>query len=137
MQTLRWFLRVLLIILDIFLALTAIAGGIALLARLNAPPVEQLQGSIFQDFTIPGLALLVLVGGSALLAGILLIRRSKYALLASLTAAIIIMFFEFVEVMVIGSPPGVARTLQIFYYGLGIIISVVTAGIWFIDIRLK
>ena len=135
MPALRRVLRVLLMVLTTFLALTAFAGGVGLMARINAPPVEQLQGSFFQDFTLPGLALFVIVGGSALLASLLLIRGSKYALLATLAAAIVIMFFEFVEVLVIGSPAGVARTLQIFYYGLGTIIAVVASGIWFIDLR--
>ena len=108
-----------LIVLTGFLALTAFGGGIGLLANIYAPPVTDLQGSIFKDFTIPGLSLFVIVGGSALLATILLVRKSKFAVLFATVAGIIIMFFEFVEVLVIGSPPGVARALQIFYYGLG------------------
>ncbi len=125
---------VILTILAGFLALTAFLGGIGLLANLNAPPVEFLQGSIFKDFTIPGLALFVIVGGGALLATILLVRRSKLSVLAATVAGIIIMFFEFVEVMVIGSPAGVARALQIFYYGLGTLITIVSIGIWFLDL---
>ena len=54
--------RILLIVLAFFLALTAFAGGIGLLAGLNAPPVELLKGSPFSDYTIPGLSLFVLVG---------------------------------------------------------------------------
>jgi hypothetical protein len=42
------------------------------------------------------------------------------------------MFFEFVEVLVIGSPAGVARTLQIFYFGLGTIIMVIALGAWYL-----
>jgi hypothetical protein len=45
------------------------------------------------------------------------------------------MFFEFVEVMVIGAPPGLGRTLQMFYFGLGVVITVVSMGIWFLDLR--
>jgi len=134
MLTLRRILRLVLTVLTTFLALTAFAGGIGLIARLNAPPVEQLEGTFFSDFTVPGLALFVLVGGSALLASILLIRQSKYALLASLVAAFIIMFFEFVEVLVIGSPAGIARNLQIFYYGLGTLIALLASAIWLIDL---
>ncbi len=117
-------LRIILIILTAFLALTGMAGGIGLLANLNRPPLEQLQGSIFKSFTIPGLALFLLVGGGSLAAMILLIRKSRYGTLAATTAGFVIMFFEFVEVLVIGSPAGVALTLQIFYYGLGSVIMV-------------
>ena len=135
MSLFRKTLYVTLVVLTIFLALTGFLGGIGLLADLNAPPVEQLQGSIFKDFTIPGLALFFVVGGSALVATILLIRKSRFALLFSATAGIIIMFFEFVEVLIIGSPVGVARTLQIFYFGLGTLIEIVSLGSWFLDLQ--
>ncbi len=128
-------LYILLIVLTFFLALTAILGGLALVANFNAPPVEMLQGSLFKDFTIPGLALIVIVGGSALFAAILLLRKSKFAILFAATAGVIIMFFEFVEALIIGSPAGVARTLQIFYFGLGVLIVVTSMRIWFLDLR--
>jgi hypothetical protein len=137
MKQIRKVAVVILIFLTGFLALTGILGGIALLANLNTPPVEQLQGSIFKDWTIPGLGLFVFVGGSALLAAILLIRKNKYGALFATVAAIVIMFFEFVEVLAIGSPPGVAQTLQVFYFGLGITITIVSIGIWFIDLSLE
>jgi hypothetical protein len=127
-------IRVILTVLAFFLSLTAILGGIALMANFYTPPVDFLQGSIFKDFTVPGLALSLIVGGSALFAAILLLRKSKYATLFATTAGIIIMFFEFVEVMVIGSPAGPARFMQIFYFGLGTAIVVVSMGTWFLDL---
>jgi hypothetical protein len=77
MTLFRKILRIILIISTGFLALTGVLGGIGLLANLNAPPVSELQGSIFKDWTIPGLSLFLIVGGSALLATILLLRKSK------------------------------------------------------------
>ena len=123
-----------LIILTLFLALTAVAGGIALLTNLNTPPLEMLQGSPFRDYTIPGLALTVIVGGSASFAVILLLRKSKFAVFSAATAGVIIMFFEFVEALIIGSPAGVARILQIFYFGLGTLIVIVAMGDRFLDL---
>jgi hypothetical protein len=117
-----------------FLSLTGLLGGIALVAGLNAPPAEQLNGSIFKDFTIPGIVLTLFVGGSALIAAILLIRKNVFAPLFSVLTGIIIMSFEFVEVMVIGSPEGIARNLQIFYFGTGIIISILSIIVWLIDL---
>ena len=128
-------LHVMLIVLTIFLALTAVLGGIVLLANVYAPPVEMLQGSIFKDFTIPGLSLAFIVGGSAVFAAVLLFRRSKFDILFATTAGIIIMFFEFVEMMIIGSPAGPARFMQIFYFGLGTLIVVAAMGTWFLDLR--
>jgi hypothetical protein len=127
-------LRIVLIVLTAFLALTAIGGGISLMANLYAPPVEQLQGSIFKSFTIPGLALFLLVGGGSLVATILLIGNNRFAFFASAAAGFLIIFFEFVEVMVIGSEPGVARTLQIFYFGLGTLILAMAMLAWFVQL---
>ena len=125
-------IRVLLIVLTLFLSLAAFEGGIQLLIGFYTPPVEMLNGSIFKDFTIPGLALGIIVGGSALFTAILLLRKNKFSLLASVTTGVIIMFFEFVEMLVIGSPAGPARFMQIFYFGMGtIIISVSLASIFF------
>lgn len=94
-----------------------------------------LNGSIFKDFTIPGLALGLIVGGSALFAAILLIRKNKFAVIASASAGVIIMFFEFVQVLVIGSPAGPARFMQILYFGLGTAIICVSLGQWFFELR--
>jgi hypothetical protein len=127
-------LRVILIVLTLFLTVTAFLGGIALLAGLNAPPVEMLQGSPFHNWTIPGLGLALIVAGSALFAAILLLRKSKYALLFVTTAGVIIMFFEFIEALVIGSPVGAARVMQISYFGLGTLIVVASLGMWFLEL---
>jgi hypothetical protein len=122
MKSLTQPLRILQIVLTIFLSLTAFGGGIQLLVGFYVPPVEMLSGSPFTDFTIPGLALGIIVGGSALFAAILSIRKNKFATLSCIAAGLIIMFFEFVEMLVIGSPAGPARFMQIFYFGMGTII---------------
>jgi hypothetical protein len=119
----RW-----LLFLEGFLAFTAIAGGIALVANFNAPSVDDLRGTPFPDYTVPGLALLLLVGGSALLATIALLRRHHRALLVAMASGVIILCFEIVEVLTIGSPPGVGRNLQIFYCVLGIFILALAAA---------
>jgi hypothetical protein len=123
-------LRVLLILLNGFLALTAIAGGVGLLADLNAPPVTALAGSPFSDYTIPGLALLIVVGGTAVIATLLSARKHALAALVSCLAGAVIVVFEIVEVLVIGSPPGIARTLQLFYFSLGGILIAVSLIYW-------
>lgn len=119
-----------LIILDAFLALTAIAGGIGILTALNVPPITELEGSPFSSYTFPGLALLVLVGGSALAATIMTVRRQRLAFVASVGAGGVVMAFEIVEIIVIGSTPGVARNLQVFYFLLGLVITLLAATQW-------
>ena len=63
MSQFRRFVHILLIVLAGVLGLSAVPGGITLLVGFYAPPVEQLKGSVFADFTIPGLTLLLFVGG--------------------------------------------------------------------------
>jgi hypothetical protein len=116
----RRFVHVLLIVLAGVLGLSAVPGGITLLVGFYAPPVEQLKGSIFSDFTIPGLTLLLFVGGSAVLATVLLVRRSRFGALSAALSGAIVMSFEFVEVLAIGSPPGPARVMQLLYFGVGL-----------------
>jgi hypothetical protein len=128
-------LRILLIVLTAFLALTAIAGGIGLLSGTNAPSTELLKGSPFHNYTVPGLALLVIVGGCALVATILLLRRHPFGALAAGAAGAIIIGFEIVEALVIGSPPGIARNLQIFYFTLGLLILLLAAAWWRVERR--
>jgi len=48
---------------------------------------------------------------------------------------VIIVGFEIVEVVVIGSAPGVARSLQIFYFTLGLLIAVIAAVMLLIERR--
>lgn len=112
-------LRTSLIVATGFLALTAIPGGALLLAGIYSPPVEMLRGSRFDSFVVPGLALALGVGGSALAATVLLARRRASAPLAAGLAGLVVMTFEFVQVVSIGSPPGPSRTMQIGYFALG------------------
>ena len=116
-----------LIVLNVFLALTSIAGGIALIAGWNAPPVEVLGGSLFSSYLVPGLALFILVGGTAAFAAMVTFRDHHLAPAASYLAACAIVIFEIVEIAVIGSPEGVARNLQVFYLALGFCIGFLTA----------
>lgn len=116
------FFRTSLIFLEGFLALTAIGGGIGLLTGVMAMPVSYLAGSMFSSFMIPGLSLMVIVGGLALLGGVLAAVGHRFAPVVTAVSGLVIIIFEMVEVLVIGSPAGVARNLQVFYFGLGLLI---------------
>ena len=122
--------RRVLVILDAFLAFTAIAGGVGLLTGLIAPPIADLEGSPFGTYVIPGLALLVLVGGGALAAAIMTVRRHRLASAASAGTGAMIVVFEIVEIAAIGSDPGVARNLQVFYLLLGSVIVLLAIAQW-------
>lgn len=106
-------------ILNSFLAITAISGGVALMGGWGTPPVELLLGSPFRSYRIPGAALTLLVGGSGALAGYAAWRRSPRAWVANLAAGTAIIIFEIVELLTIGSPAGPGRVMQILYLLIG------------------
>jgi hypothetical protein len=101
---------------------TAFARGTGLLADINAPPVDVLQGTSFRNHTFPGIALFVIVRGTALAAACLLLMRHPQAASSALLSGTVIIGFQVVEVLAIGSDPGVARSLQIFYFAHGLLI---------------
>src|SRR5512135_3821044 len=71
--------RLALVGLDGFAALTAICGGIALAAGLEASrfPATWLQGTPFASYLLPGLILAAVVGGSAAVAAIEAVRSAR------------------------------------------------------------
>jgi hypothetical protein len=121
-------LRTILIAGTAFVGLTAVPGGAMLLLGIYSPPVEMLRGSAFSSFTIPGLTLAVVVGGSALLATTLLLRRSNLGFFSAAVAGLIVMTFEFVQVISIGSPAGPSRVMQILYFGIGLLLVGAATG---------
>ena len=126
MRRLRALLRLLLFLLAAFLAVSALPGGIMLLAGIYTPPVEQLRGSIFSSFLLPGLALLS-VGAGALLAAALVLRGNRFARPAGALAGPAVMSFEFVEVLTIGSPAGPAFVMQTIYFAVGLALVALAA----------
>lgn len=122
--------RIGLIAANLFLGVTAVAGGLALLLGWIAPGLELLEGSPFTSYTIPGLALLALVGGSALLAGGAALRRAAWGPPASVVAAAAIIIFEGVEIAVIGY-----HWLQAAYLAVGVLIAALAALLWWLEPR--
>jgi hypothetical protein len=64
-------IRIALVVAEAFVGLWAVIGGVALVTGaipFISFPLALLQGTPFRDYTIPGLALLILVGGSSLFA---------------------------------------------------------------------
>jgi hypothetical protein len=60
-------------------------------------PLVLLQGTPFSDYSIPGLALAIVVGGSSLLAVATILTGREVGVLASALARLITMGFEVVE----------------------------------------
>ena len=101
--------RVTLLAVEAFVAVTALAGGIALmlgalipdLSTAITPPAEYLEGSPFTSYLVPGLVLALVLGGVHAIAFVLLLRRRPSALLAAAVAGYAALIWIFVQMMVI------------------------------------
>lgn len=81
-----------------FNAVTAIAGGLALILGSIVPPLSYLKHTDFDSFYFPGVILLCIVGGSALFAVFALYKRLATAHMISLLAATIMLFWIICEI---------------------------------------
>ena len=85
-----------------FGAVNAFAGGYYGLAGAEGVPVEWLDGSPFDNYFIPSLILLVIVGGSLLLAAVAVLARLRIGRRAALAAGIIVLIWIAAQVAIIG-----------------------------------
>src|SRR5579859_1001397 len=106
-----------LVALELFLGATAIGGALLV---VPAQPTELLIGSPFADYTIPALALGIIVGGGALLAATLVILNRRFAVLLSVAVGVAIIVFELVETAVVG--------LDVWLHAIGLGPAVAMAG---------
>jgi hypothetical protein len=133
--------RIVLIVIETFVGVSAVAGGIALLTGVFAQgiPVAWLQGTPFSDYTVPGLALAILVGGGMLLAAATVFIQREWAVLVSAVAGIFMVGFEVVEVASVDSKAGdglpLMAGLQALYCVLGLAILGLAAYLWRAEYR--
>ncbi len=82
---------VLLFVSSVFVALTAIGGGITLVLGVDKFPAQWLVGTLFRSYLIPGLILTIVVGGSAAAAAVTVLRKSGKGALFSIIAGVILL----------------------------------------------
>ena len=119
----RGLIRTVLFDLNLFLGVTAVAGGVALLIGWIKIPLSSLAGSPFSDYTLPAALLVVAVGGTGLLAAWFVRHKLIVGVPASLVAGGTIITFEIVEWTVIGF-----AWLQAAYIAIGVLI--ITLATW-------
>ncbi len=108
--------------LNLFLGLTAVAGGVSLLTGLIKVPLTALAGSPFTDFTVPAILLAAIIGGTSLLAAWLVHLGLSLGNRVSAIAGGAIIIFEIVEWNIIGF-----AWLQAVYIGIGVAILALAA----------
>ena len=132
-------MRITTFVLLVFGALTTIAGGIGLMTGMIQTPSEWLQGSPFVDYTVPGLALAIIVGGSMLFAAATILTRREIGVLAAAFAGLAMIIFEIVEIAVVdrftGSSLLIAASLQAFYLALGLAVVGLASALWISEYR--
>jgi len=115
-------LRVVLIALEILVGVAALGGGVYAVAGAPGVSREWLQGSPFKSYVIPGLVLLVVVGGSMLAAAGLLLAEAAIGRTASLEAGIILIAWIVAQVSVIGY----RSWLQVVLGAVGLVVVVLS-----------
>lgn len=107
-----------------FIALTAIGGGIAMLSGAEGDrfPIEWLEGTPFQNYTVPALVLSIIVGGTSLAACIAIFRNLKSGSVLSLAAGCFMVGFVAVEIMLLKQTPPGPTPIEMMYFGLGVIV---------------
>ena len=84
-----------------FSAVNAIAGGIGLLINGLGVPREQLEGTPFDSFAVPGLLLAVVVGGSMATATISAWQRVPWAGMTAMVAGSVMLGWIAIESIMI------------------------------------
>ncbi len=129
---------------EALIALSAIGGGIVLLAGTYQNgilievggrgqfPLQWLHDTPFSDYTIPALVLAIGVGGSSLLAAATIFRGREIGVLASVAAGLIMTGYIVVEVVMLKQ--GVSW-IEGLYFGLGLLISGLATYLWMVEHR--
>ena len=111
-------------------------GGVVFGYKL---PLAWLAGTPFGDYTIPGLALAIVVGGSALLAAATVFIHREWALLVLLVAGLMMDGYLMVEIVSIDSKLGNALptslAVQLFYFVLGAVFIGLAGFLWMREYR--
>jgi hypothetical protein len=119
-------LRVALTALDAFVAIAAVGGGLALLLGLEGDrfPTAWLTGTPFDTYALPGLVLSVLVGGSAAVATIVLLRSPRTGGLASLLAGLVLAAWIVGEILIVTADGEVVSPMEALFLAAGVAMTI-------------
>ena len=138
------FVRLAIGIAEAFIALTAIAGGVLMLAGsyqngvlIEAGgrgqfPLQWLVNTPFTDYTIPALILAICVGGSSLIGAVTIFTGREIGVVVSLLAGLILAGYTVVEVVMLGQ--GISW-VEGLYFGLGLLITGLASYLWMSEYR--
>lgn len=109
--------------LQLFIGLTAIAGGFKLVSNPNGIPdfpIEWLRNSPFTSYFMPGLVLLIVIGFGNVLAGPVIFLRKRYSGSIAVLLGLFLILYMTIEVWFVG----LRNFLQPLYFVLGVIVLI-------------
>ena len=131
--------RLTLVVLEAFVALTSIVCGVGLAVGAIQFPLAWLHGAPFSDYIILGLVMAIIVGGSSLLAAATILTGREVGVLVSALAGLLLMGFEVVEVSIIDRNLGnwllLVVPLQAIYSVLALTIFGLAVSLWMTEYR--
>lgn len=117
-------IRIALVGVDLFAAVSAIVGAVGLVVGYMDIPLSVLRGTPFADFTVPALLLGIVVGGSALAAAtIALFGPDRIETLATAAAGCVMVGWMTIEIAMIG----LGTWVQAAYLGVGLLMIALAA----------
>lgn len=126
-----------LFVASLFVGLTAVFGGVTLVAGVDKFPPSWLTGTLFSSYLIPGLILAVVVGGSAVVAAVTALRSRERATLWSMLAGAILLGWLAGERLIL-PPPAFSPQfwwLEAVYVAAGLMMLAPAAAVWRLERR--
>ncbi len=131
--------RLLLVVLEAFVALTSIVCGVGLAVGVIQFPLVWLVGGPVHDYIILGWVMAILVGGSSLLAALTMLTGREVGVLFSVLAGLLLMGFEVVEVSLVDRNLGIwlllVVPLQTIYSLIGLTMIGLAVFLWMTEYR--
>jgi hypothetical protein len=108
-----WRTRRMLVAVEAIVGVGALYGGFELLRDAEGFGAKRawLAGSVFPDYTVPGLVLIVVIGGGMLTAAVLTAFAGRYAAVSALTMGVVLLCWGTVETLTLGLVGGAQLTL--------------------------
>jgi len=124
-------LRAALVIVDAFVALAAIGGGLALALGMEGGrfPLAWLEGTPFADYVAPGLILAVAVGGSAAVATMAVVRDARGGGRASVVAGAVLVAWIVGEMLVLTGDGEIMSPTELVFLVTGAVTMALGAAV--------
>jgi hypothetical protein len=121
-----------LFVANVFVALTAVGGGITVATGVDKFPAEWLIGTPFSSYLFPALVLAVVVGGSAVVAAVATLRRSGSGALTSALAGTILLGWLAGERLILppAAFPPQFEWLEAIYIAAGLMMALPALTAW-------